>query len=172
MTLIDKAEALLPCPFCGGEAAYKEYTGEYQNRVFCTACPLEMWGTWLEDPSILAAWNRRALPARGMGVDAVAVKNAVMGWVWAEDSDVSKRLGPKHTDALIARILAALEPAPTDAAQAREAAIRECADALRKVIDYAAFAGADPDEVEDAAINSYADYLLTLIGEKPREQRE
>ena len=49
--------------------------------------------------------------------------------------------------------------------QAREAAIRECASALRKVIDYAAFAGADPDEVDDEAINSYADYLLTLIGE-------
>lgn len=57
------------------------------------------------------------------------------------------------------------------AAQAREAAIRECADALRKVIDYAAFAGADPDEVDDEAINSYADYLLTLI-DKPHDQRE
>lgn len=50
-----------------------------------------------------------------------------------------------------------------DPAAIREAAIRECADSLRKVIDYAAFAGADPDEVEDAAINSYADYLLVLI---------
>lgn len=52
---------------------------------------------------------------------------------------------------------------PAHDAAIREAAIRECADALRRVIDYAAFAGADPDEVDDAAINSYADYLLALI---------
>lgn len=108
MTLIDKAEALLPCPFCGDQPQF------WNAREDVLLCPClagpEVHGTSRENA--VEIWNRRVIPARGVGVKPETVKDAVMGWVWAEDSDVSKRLGPKHTDALIARILAAL--APTD----------------------------------------------------------
>lgn len=68
MTLIDKAEALLPCPFCGGEARYQaNHTTECRDSVWCWACDFGMFDPD-EQGSVVAAWNRRALPARGVGV--------------------------------------------------------------------------------------------------------
>ena len=131
MTLIDKAEALLPCPFCGNDDIQDWGESTWSRPVkwmYCTECQ---------------ARGPRVMLGRGEPKDH---------WHHRIREEWNTR--------------AAL--APTDAAQAREAAIRECASALRKVIDYAAFAGADPDEVDDEAINSYADYLLTLIEKEPR----
>jgi hypothetical protein len=104
-----------------------------------------------------------AFPARGVGVPA-DVRDYAIDVSEAFDTMMEVERNPAGAWQAIQALaghIAALTP--TDAAQAREAAIRECAGALRKVIDYAAFAGADPDEVDDEAINSYADYLLTLI---------
>ena len=72
MTLIDKAEALAPCPFCGGGVSVT--TTERVGGIVCDA-PSECIGSGLlivfdlEDmETALAAWNRRAIPARGVGV--------------------------------------------------------------------------------------------------------
>ena len=66
MTLIDKAEALLPCPFCGGEAEWKS-GGPGCAWISCKSCPAETSDGSI--PRIMEAWNRRAaLPARWVGV--------------------------------------------------------------------------------------------------------
>lgn len=68
MTLIDKAEALAPCPFCGGEARYQaDHTTEYRDSVWCGNCDYGMFDPD-EQGSVVAAWNRRTIPARGVGV--------------------------------------------------------------------------------------------------------
>lgn len=60
MTLIDKAEALLPCPFCGGEARYQaDHTTECRDSVWCGTCDYGMFDPD-EQGSVIAAWNRRA----------------------------------------------------------------------------------------------------------------
>lgn len=58
MTLIDKAEALDPCPFCGGSKLGKTTHGlPMAPCVICRDC-------YASAPSV-AAWNRRAaIPAR------------------------------------------------------------------------------------------------------------
>ena len=60
----DTNKELLPCPFCGGEAKYYEYTGEYQNVVRCKdiACAGSdgVWGDWIEDPATVTRWNTRS----------------------------------------------------------------------------------------------------------------
>lgn len=73
--LIDKAEALLPCPFCGGEARYQaDHTTERRDSVWCGACDYGMFDPE-EQRSVVAAWNRRAaLPARGVGEQAAFVR--------------------------------------------------------------------------------------------------
>jgi Lar family restriction alleviation protein len=69
---------LLPCPFCGGEAAtYKESRDErfgYRalNRVSCQSCGAQVhvndpgdvngWAIDNAMPEAIAAWNRRAPP--------------------------------------------------------------------------------------------------------------
>ena len=86
MTLIDKAEALAACPFCGGEASHNGGGGSVFGRMWwtvgCKTCDI-----WFSDPEVwsktdlgmldpayppkhcFTAWNRRAaLPARGVGV--------------------------------------------------------------------------------------------------------
>lgn len=137
MTLIDKAEALAPCPFCGGEARYQaDHTTECRDSVWCGACDFGMFDPD-EQGSVVAAWNRRAaLPARGVEVkplvDAVEALNAACDAMWNDhhrlEDNPSRfgqemRLKEKHVKAIteaqqrLPAILAAL--APTDAAQAR-----------------------------------------------------
>ena len=87
MTLIDKAEALLPCPFCGG-VAEQDYQQPYRSliagkigkacTIYCTECSANVilchedhHGVSPDDlmAELVAAWNRSAaLPARGVGV--------------------------------------------------------------------------------------------------------
>lgn len=149
MTLIDKAEALMPCPFCGGEATFSEgKTGDGKpwHYVECSDCGSMGPSVSYADHNIAVksaladAWNRRALPARGVGVKPEAAETLAkeMQAIVAADRwkgrDLSaappekwSHLRPETQQFWIdtaTRILAALEPAlaPTDAAQAREAA--------------------------------------------------
>ncbi len=157
MTLIDKAEALLPCPFCGGDDMII-LNGPVEDdwcTVSCEKChargPIDY-----TDPHAIAAWDRRALPARGVVVrplvwqfeqedvqvantsarhqyrvihDRRATKGAWSwfcdgAWIGCETEEAAKAAAQADYEA---RILAALEPAlaPTDAAQARDAALWE-----------------------------------------------
>lgn len=141
MTLIDKAEALAPCPFCGGEA--ETTLGPIPGKwgVWCKECDVWRDDREATEADAIAAWNRRAaLPARGVGVKPEAAETLAkeMQAIVAADRwkgrDLSaappekwSHLRPETQQFWIdtaTRILAALEPAlaPTDAAQAREAA--------------------------------------------------
>ena len=102
-----------PCPRCG--SACEAVSGPVPDRwgVRCIEC-----GLWADDregteAEAIAAWNRRALPARGVGVKPWPQEEIAPG-VYADVDPES---------------LAAL--APTDAAQARVAALREAAEIAR-----------------------------------------
>ena len=137
MTLIDKAEALAPCPFCTEGKTVSTYfdheQGDKWGYASCDACGARGPevrtnydradnAPWRAEA--IAAWNRRAIPARGVGADAVL--DAAHAYL-VQQYGHSALAHPIDR----ARILAALEPAPTDAAQVREAALREAAEACR-----------------------------------------
>ena len=166
MTLIDKAEALLPCPFCGNDDIQDWGESTWSRPVkwmYCTECqargPRVMLGRG--EPKdhwhhrIREEWNRRALPARGVGADAVL--DAAHAYL-VQQYGHSALAHPIDR----ARILAALEPAlaPTDAAQAREAALREAAEVVDAALMRWGFPSTDGckrDEMRSA--------ILALIGE-------
>ena len=52
---------LLPCPFCGGEAATEEEFTSF-NVVRCTACGV-VTDTYDTIAEAIAAWNRRGIPS-------------------------------------------------------------------------------------------------------------
>lgn len=90
MTLIDKAEALAHCPFCGGEASHNGGGGSVFGRMWwtvgCKTCDI-----WFSDPEVwsktdhgmldpayppkhcFTAWNRRAAPP---DIDTFALENS------------------------------------------------------------------------------------------------
>ena len=166
MTLIDKAEALAPCPFCGGEARTYRYNGTTQatcagNHTDCAgtdvSAPVAMWNRraalparGLHDPkgflqetahlhdceispsrdctcglsdlrALAALESALALPARGVGADLL---QAMLDYLSGEAPGITS--GGQRNSELSARILAALEPAPTDA-EARPAGPSESA---------------------------------------------
>ena len=54
-------DALLPCPFCGGEGRYqKDHTTEYRDSIWCRNCDFGMFDPD-DEGSVVAAWNRRTL---------------------------------------------------------------------------------------------------------------
>ena len=142
MTLIDKAEALFPCPFCGGDDLYFPH-GTDPAMIECSGCGARS-GVPDErtEAAAIAAWNRRAaLPARGVGVRPLVWEQAAMFVVKAraldaiyriwtaqdgitrwQSSDMGEWLEAPSPDAAKAAaqadyeasILAVLEPAPTD----------------------------------------------------------
>lgn len=118
MTLIDKAEALAPCPFCGGGVSVT--TTERVGGIVCDA-PSECIGSGLlivfdlEDmETALAAWNRRAIPARGVGVPSTT-----QPCTWPTCGCTAKG---QFCEAPVRWF-----PQTASAAQAREAALREAA---------------------------------------------
>ena len=132
MTLIDKAEALLTCPFCGEDAyndkptwrVFGKRTG-HEYAIACSNCEAVAPGD--DDPALaIAAWNRRAaLPARGVGVPA-DVKEYAIDVSEAYDTMMEVQRNPAGAWQVIQALaghIAAL--APTDAAQAREATFRD-----------------------------------------------
>ena len=178
MTLIDKAEALLPCPFCGGKAELNDCLVEC---MFCLCAVPNGFGYegerlgYATEAEAIAAWNRRAaLPARGVRVKPLVWEPMRVSGLhafcpvfkvlhYADDADDAAKQDAERS----ARILAALEPAPTDAAQVREAALRDAADVVDAKLMRWGFPSTDGcrrDEMRTA--------ILALIGETPHEQRE
>ena len=166
MTLIDKAEALAPCPFCGGEARkWQDPSHSAAWFIGCDDGDTDCFGSihWAEtEAEAIAAWNRRAaLPARGVGEYTLAphLQKIVDGAKAAPQWDI-------QADRL----------APTDAAQAREAAL--LSDAASVIRDLMA-AYSKPDErlccnghecgCQGATVQMQAEYyaneFLALIGE-------
>lgn len=76
MTLIDKAEALAPCPFCGGKAVAFSYITE--GAVRCSDCYAAITRGHKHTSETgydeaIAAWNRRpALP----DIDTFVLENS------------------------------------------------------------------------------------------------
>lgn len=148
MTLIDKAEALAPCPFCGGEA---ELWNAHDNRpawIACMGrCAVLISKEHATDAEAIAAWNRRAaIPARGVPTDcrkwdcypiempltkdghgpAIPGRDEIARityevWDRTLETHASFDNLPDAINEAMRLSLAAL--APTDAAQAREAAL-------------------------------------------------
>ena len=115
MTLIDKAEALAPCPFCGGRASL---VSPAMGRPYVCCDDNYCTGPKPSAEQAIAAWNRRAaIPARGVGVKPLGADGVkihpqdILNAAWRDD------LGEEGL-AMYDRILAAL--APTDAAHVNE----------------------------------------------------
>jgi Lar family restriction alleviation protein len=53
------SETLLPCPFCGGEAAIFQGSDENQHTVRCVQCAIKM-PIMLNREGAIEAWNQRA----------------------------------------------------------------------------------------------------------------
>ncbi len=68
-----QAEALKPCPFCGGAAEIepKNWAGRDRIGVFCTECGIFQDSREPTDEGAIAVWNTRASPSEEM-VDALA----------------------------------------------------------------------------------------------------
>lgn len=74
MSAAEMREALKPCPFCGGEAAYRaDHTTEHVDSISCRRCDFYMSDPGIVQGSVRAAWNRRApLPDEEGMVERVA----------------------------------------------------------------------------------------------------
>lgn len=53
-----KTYDLLPCPFCGGEAEFRDGSST-KPYIRCKSCGCRTWGSHAYD-KLAAAWNRRA----------------------------------------------------------------------------------------------------------------
>ena len=53
-----KTYDLLPCPFCGGEAEFRDGSST-KPYIRCKSCGCRTWGSHAYD-RLVAAWNRRA----------------------------------------------------------------------------------------------------------------
>ena len=142
--LIDKAEALAPCPFCTEGKTVSTYfdheQGDKWGYASCDACGARGPevrtnydradnAPWRAEA--IAAWTRRAaIPARGVGVPA-DVRDYAIDVSEAFDAMMEVERNPAGAWQAIQALaghIAAL--APTDAAQAREAAARLLLDML------------------------------------------
>ena len=75
--LIKRDDALLPCPFCGGEASKipdANHSTGWEVGCFSGKCDVEphVWAVHLE--TAVMQWNTRALPA----IDPAAIREAAL----------------------------------------------------------------------------------------------
>ena len=165
MTLIDKAEALLPCPFCTEGKTVSNYfdheQGDKWGYASCDACGArgpEVRTRYDRNDNAqwraeaIAAWNRRAIPARGVGVPA-NVKDYAIDVSEAYDTMMEVQRNPAGAWQVIQALaghIAALSPAAQPGAdvavQAREAAMQELIDAYQDIIDYGPLVLAKKDQ--------------------------
>lgn len=68
-TLREAAQALLPCPFCGGGAQTLKHDSDYW--VECDGCRIATL-QFTSESAAAANWNRRASPAAPVAVEPVA----------------------------------------------------------------------------------------------------
>lgn len=54
------ADALRPCPFCGGEAKVSHTDNDLYHWAHCTSCDMTMKSATRTDAEARAAWNRRS----------------------------------------------------------------------------------------------------------------
>lgn len=97
--MIDKAEALAPCPFCGEVPEIKE-RGENIALFVCASPPCKgssmFMGFAREDrEKAIAAWNRRAAPAVKVRVKPLVWRDEFMRW--SGNSFTSTAVGAGHT---------------------------------------------------------------------------
>lgn len=119
--LIDKAEALEPCPFCGGKARkWQDPSHSAAWFIGCDDGDRDCFGSihWAEtETEAIAAWNRRAALAPTEPPEEIGILRA--------------RVEDQATEiARLTRIIQMQPPArTTDAAQARQAALQAERDA-------------------------------------------
>ena len=70
--------------------------------------------------------------------------------------------------ALLVQAAAAIVEGELALATARADALREAAGQIRKSVDHAIFAGADPTDEEIAGAHGFADFVLALIPQEPK----
>ena len=104
----DRGAALLPCPFCGGEAIVVQYMDDKRFRVRCTAPCGVGFDRWSEADAI-AAWNHRRAPnsPNESCLPTMALHGQPFGFTW-EDVDAM--------EAVYRRVISDLRPdSPSDA---------------------------------------------------------
>lgn len=88
MTNDKDGAALLPCPFCGGDAVMRRdddpgypWYVTFEHEPDCTmyALPTDMFRSFSTEAEAIAAWNRRAaLKSHGQAFDAAGVREALV----------------------------------------------------------------------------------------------
>jgi Lar family restriction alleviation protein len=77
--------ALLPCPFCGGEAQTDFINDIASHRIECFAC--DATGQICDSQEgAIAAWNRRATPKGTSGSDALDARGVKMVRDWIDEA--------------------------------------------------------------------------------------
>ena len=193
--LIKRDDALLPCPFCGGDKniiCRTDYDGRDAYAVSCRypechgAIFTLGYGYFADKAEAIAAWNTRALPAVTVGVKPLnqfGVRELARAAGISPTTAMRVKRGEGDLDgATLRAVLAATgtclccgrQPQPIDPAAIREAALREAAEVAQRGADILGGRMRDAKDKKEkrdwqsmllAAVD-IKDAILALIGEK------